>query len=73
MNEINLDDTILVSCPERGFKLRMVKHCIGCDFYKGLVHANDSEGNKLDGDVQNTHHVLCSRPYTRSLIKMSDD
>lgn len=67
MNEIELDNTILVSCPERDFKLRMVKHCHDCEFYKGLVKAGNGE------NVEENHHVLCARPITRSLIKMSAD
>jgi len=69
MSEIELDDTILISCPERGFILRKVKHCLDCEYYKGMVKHTDSDS----GNVYETHHVLCGRPMTRSLTKMSAD
>ena len=69
MNEIALDNTILVSCPERDFQLRMIKHCLDCDYYKGIVKAGSGETES----IEQNHHVLCGRPMTRSLIKMSAD
>jgi len=69
MKEIELDNTVLVACPEKSFNVRPVKFCLDCDHYKGMVRHTDTD----DADIMKSHHVLCARPRTRALIKMSID
>lgn len=70
--EIELDDTVLVQCPEKGFNFRMIKHCLNCEHYQGLVQATVN-GEQIESDNANDYQVICGRPITRKLMKIASD
>ena len=70
--EIELNDNILVQCPERGFNFRMVKHCLNCEHYGGLMKATQG-GEPIEGNEADDFQVICQRPITRKLMKIASD
>lgn len=72
MIEIELDDTVLVQCPEKRFAFRMVKHCLNCEYYNGLSHATIN-GEAIKSEDPNDFQIICNRPITRKLTKIASD
>lgn len=72
--EIELSDNILIPCPETGFALRRVIHCIKCPHYKGIVRATENGKTIIPppGAEAEYLQVKCGRPVTRKLIKVFD-
>lgn len=70
--EIELNDNILIQCPERGFNFRMVKHCLTCEYYRGLARATIN-GEPIEGNEADDFQVICQRPITRKLMKIASD
>lgn len=70
--DIRLSNNILVHCPERGFVMRKVLNCLGCDYYKGLKRATQG-GEPIQGNEANDFQVICARPISRKLIQISED
>jgi len=75
--EIKLDDNVLVQCPEKGFNFRMVKHCLNCEYYGGLMKATQN-GEPIEGAVAKAilkydFQVICKRPITRKLTRVEID
>lgn len=72
MIEIELNDNILIQCPEKGFNFRLVKHCLNCEYYKGLMRATQ-DGEPIEGNEVDDFQVICQRPITRKLMKIASD
>jgi hypothetical protein len=70
--EIQLNDNILIQCPEKGFDFRMVKFCLKCQYYQGLARATQN-GEPIEGDEADNFQVICQRPITRKLMKIASD
>jgi hypothetical protein len=72
MMEIELNDNILIQCPEREFAFRKAKFCFLCPHYKGIARATEN-GKPIEGDNPDLMQVVCGRPVTRKLMKLEDD
>jgi len=72
MREIELTDNILIQCPEKGFNFRMIKHCLNCEHYLGLMKATVND-EPIKGNEADDFQVLCGRPITRKLMKIASD
>jgi len=70
--EIELTDNILIQCPEKGFNFRMIKYCLNCEYYQGLMNATINH-KPIKGDEADDFQVLCGRPITRKLMKIASD
>ena len=66
---MNIDDTVIIPCPEFGFALRLAKHCFKCEHYKGMNKA-EVGGVPVDTDNIDDYQILCGRPITRRMTKV---
>ena len=72
MSAVNLSENVLVPCPEREFAYRKVRFCLECEHYQGIAHASHN-GEPLEGDEADVYQIICGRPITRKLVKISED
>lgn len=70
--EIELGNNIVIPCPEKGFDLRLVKHCLVCPHYQGLAQATE-RGEAIEGDAADDYLIICGRPITRRMKKIEVD
>jgi len=66
---IELNDNILVQCPEINFNLRKASKCLLCTHYIGLEKATVG-GIDVDANQADDFQVICGRPITRKLTKI---
>lgn len=66
---MNIDDTIVVACPETRFALRSAVHCVKCQFYRGMSQA-EVNGEPVESGSIEDHQILCARPITRRMTKI---
>lgn len=70
--QTTLPEGTLVQCPMKGFALRYVSHCASCEHFKGLAVATQN-GEPIDADDVDRYQVICAKPLTRRLQRISKD
>ena len=68
---IELSENVLIPCPEKGFAMRRASKCLLCEFYRGMMRAEEN-GKPIEGDEADVLQVICGRPISRKLIKIDE-
>ncbi len=69
---VKIGNNVVIPCPLVGFSLRLAKHCISCEHYKGMAQAT-SGGVPIEGEVAENYMVICGKPITRRMQQIIEE